>query len=569
MKQRIIFFIIFLILFSIIFRSLLVNISSALIDWRDYALMVWIMFQNVNNILSFNFQNYFETNAFYPHRFSLLFSDLLLPQSILSLPLYLITRNLILSFNLVFIITFILNYISSFIFWKQIFKKDVLAFFGSLMIIFSPFFHIEYSHFQMLSFWPFFFSLYFLFKAEMGHKYLYSVLSGVFVAIQFTASVYLSVYLITVIIIYSLFSSLGKNNFKKSLLIFNLVLITFLLLSGVFIKGYFDMRNEHNIKRDLGEYITYSAHLSDYIFTSSINSIVHKSALFDKWNSFDKNGWGGHASFPGFLLFTAGLIGIFVIVKDKKTISLLLKLDLQKAFFLSVILLGLLFSLGPRVNFNGQYAHIPTPYTLVLKYVPLVEATRVPARWSFLFFLGITFFALLGLDKISHNKFRNYILSGFFVIFVLEYIPLNIPAPVQSYSDDRDLVLKQICDNQKQVVLELPVTHLNAENNIADGLSYITSVQLASTIHGCYLVNGYSGYDVPAIMDLSQRLDQSIDQNNIGQFISDLKQRNVDIVKFNPDSFPPLRQGSLQKLFDTLENTKELKKIDPTIYQVQ
>ena len=569
MKQKFIFFIIFLILLSVVFRSLLLNLSSSLIDWRDYALMVWIMFQNVTNILSLNFQNYFETNAFYPHRYSLLFSDLLLPQSIMSLPFYLLTKNLVLSFNLVFILTFILNYISSFLFWKQIFKKDVLAFFGSILIIFSPFFHIEYSHFQMMSYWPFFFSLYFLYRAQVDNKYLFWILSGVFVAIQFTASVYLSVYLITVILIYSLFSYPGIKNFKKPFIGFGLIFLSFLLLSGVFIKGYFDMRNEHNIKRDLGEYITYSAHLSDYIFSSSINSLIHKSAPINKWNSFDKNGWGGHASFEGFLLLTFGLIGLFVIVKEKKNIAIILKLDRQKGFFISVMMIGLLFSLGPRINFNGTYAHIPTPYSLILKYVPLFEATRVPARWSFLFFLGVTFFALLGLDKISQNKYRNYILCGFFVIFLLEYLPLNIKASVGSYSDDRDLVLKQLCQSEKQVVLELPATHLNAENNIADGLSYITAVQLSSTVHGCYLINGYSGYDMPSILDLSERMDQSIDQNNTGQFISDLRQRDIDLVKFNPDSFPPLRQGNLQNFFDSLENEKELKKIDATIYQVQ
>jgi hypothetical protein len=569
MKQKIIFFFIFLLLLSIVFRSLIFNFSSSLIDWRDYALMVWIMFQNVTNILSLNFYNYFETNAFYPHRYSLLFSDLLLPQSIIFLPFYLLTKNLILSFNLVFILTFILNYISTFLFWKQIFKKSVLAFFGSILFIFSPFFHIEYSHFQMMSYWPFFFSFYFLYRAQVDNKYLFWILSGVFLSIQFTASVYLSVYLITVILIYALFSFTGFKNLKKIFIGFGFIFLAFLLLSGVFIKGYFDMRNEHNIKRDLGEYITYSAHLSDYIFSSSINSIVHKSALLNKWNSFDKNGWGGHASFGGFLLFAAGLIGLFMIVRERKAMSIVLQLDRQKGFFISVMLVGLLFSLGPRINFNGTYAHIPTPYSLILKYVPLFEATRVPARWSFLFFLGFTFFALLGLDKISQSKSRNFILLGFFVIFVLEYLPFNIKASVGSYSDDRDLILKQLCENEKQVVLELPATHLNAENNIADGLSYITAVQLASTVHGCYLINGYSGYDMPSIFELSERMDQSIDQNNTEQFIYELKQRNINIVKFNPDNFPPTRQGNLQKFFDTLENEKELKRIDPTIYQIQ
>lgn len=567
MKQKVIFFLIFLLLFSLVFRSLILNVSFALVDWRDYALMVWIMFQNISNILSLNFSNYFETNAFYPNKYSLLFSDLLLPQSILSLPFYLITRNLILSFNLVFILTFILNYLSTFIFWKQIFKKNILAFLGSLLIIFSPFFHLENSHFQMMSYWPFFFSLYFLFKTSQKRRYLNSLLSGLFLAIQFTASVYLSVYLLVVIVLYYLFN-LSRKTLKPSSINLLITFLTFFILSGVFINGYFEMKREYNVKRDLGEYITYSAHLSDYIFTSPINSIIHKSPLLEKWNSFDKNKWGGHSSFPGILILVTALIGIFILVRTKGGTSFNIKLDRQKALFLSIMLLGLIFSLGPRINFNGQYAHIPMPYTLALKFIPLVEATRVPARWSFLFFLGVTFFSLVGIDRLTKNRYRNTVLAFCFLLFFLEYIPLNLKATTESYTDYRTAMLKDLCEGKKQVLIELPVTHLDADNDIASGLSYITRSQLASTEHKCLMVNGYSGYDLPSILNLSQKVNASIDQNNPEQLLSLMKQHDVDLVKFNPDHFPQGRQAALQNFYNSLEKSPGFLKIDQTIYKI-
>lgn len=568
MRQKLFYFAIFLILFGVVFRSLLLNLSAALIDWRDYALMVWIMFQNMSKIMTFNFHNYFDTNAFYPHHYSLLFSDLLLPQSVLSLPFYLLTNNLVLSFNLVFIITFILNYISTFLFWKQIFKKDSLAFLGSLLIIFSPFFHLENSHFQMMSYWPFFFSLYFLVRANTGNRNLFFFLSGLFVAIQFIASVYLSVYLIFTIALYSFFNFWNLKDLKKNFTGGFILCVTFLTLSGFFIKGYLDMKYEYNFKRDLGEYITYSASLSDYIFTSSVNSIVHRSFLMKKWNGFDKNGWGGHASFPGFLILITALTGIFSIIKDKKELLLKLKIDKQKGFFITIMLLGFIFSLGPRLNFNGQYAYIPLPYTLVLKFVPLSEATRVPSRWSFLFFFGIIFFAVLGLNKISGSKYRNYILTGFFLIFLLEYLPLNMPSSIESYTDNRDEILKQLCLSGKEVVLELPVTHLSADSNIADGLSYITKRQLASTFNNCRIVNGYSGYDIPDNFELSDKLEAAIELNDVDKFVYELKHQNITIVKFNPDHFNPPKQAKLYTFLKLLDSSKQLRKIDPTIFSV-
>lgn len=568
MRQKFFLFTIFLITFLFVFRSLLANLDLALVDWRDYALMVWITFQNMNNVLTLNFQNYFETNSFYPHHYSLLFSDLLLPQSILSLPFYLITKNLILSFNIVFIITFILNYVSSFLFWKQVFKKDLLAFFGSLLIIFSPFFHLENSHFQMMSYWPFFFSLYFLLKAFESRKYIYLILAGLFIAIQFTASVYLSVYLLTMTILYFIFRIIDIKSVRQLITSALLVFITFFFFSGIFIKGYFDMKKEYNIKRDLSEYITYSAHLSDYLFTSSINSVFHKSSIMKKWNSFDKNGWGGHSSSPGFLILTLFLVGLFAFFKVKKQISLSILLDRQKGFFLAVMLLGFIFSLGPRLNFNGQYAYIPMPYTLALKFFPLVEATRVPARWSFLFFLGLIFFALLGLNKLTQNKYKNYIFGMCFLIFVLEYIPLDLKASIQNYTDERTTILKELCVINKEVVLEIPVTHLSADTNIADGLSYITKTQLASTEHGCFIINGYSGYDLKENFELSDRIDKAIETNNVEQFINELRQENITIVKFNSDHFNPTKQAGLDTFLKLLEEARGLRKIDTTIFAV-
>lgn len=568
MPKSLLFFLIFLGLLLFVFRSLIFNLSVNLIDWRDYSLMVWIFFQNISKILSLNFQNYFNTTGFYPHPYSLLFSDLLLPQSIIALPFYAFSKNLILSFNIVFILTFILNYISSFLFWRLIFKKDYLAFFGSLLIVFSPFFHIELSHFQMMSYWPFFYTLYFLFQPINNKKFLNPILAGIFLSLQFLASVYLSIYLLTTIGIFYLVKLLDRKNFRAIFTGFSIILITFLLICGVFIKGYFDMKSYYHIQRDLKEYVTYSASLSDYIFTTSINSVIHKSGAMQRWNFADKSGWGGQASFPGFLVFFLSLSGLFLFTQNKKTISLILNLDKQQAFFFIITLTGFIFSLGPRLIFNGTYAHIPLPFTLALKFMPLFESTRVSARWSFLFYFGLIFFALTGLNKVINNKYKNIFLASCFIIFTLEYIPFNITTSAQSYTDDRDNILKSLCQNQKQAVLELPVTHLDADTNIADGLSYITKTQLASTYHNCYLVNGYSGYDLPENFDLAAKLDQAIDSEDLKQFIYELKNRNINLVKFNPDHFIPLRQPSLDKFLQNLDKTNELKKIDTTIYLV-
>ena len=569
MKKTILFFLIFLALLFFIFRSLILNLSTNLPDWLDYALMVWIIFQNTSKIFALNFNNFFDTNAFYPHQNTLLFSDPLLPQSLIAFPFQLLTNNLILSFNIVFLLTFILNYFGAFLLWRVIFKNNLIAFIGSLLVVFSPFFHLEFSHFQSLSFWPFLFGLYFIFKNEQTKNVGNLLFAGLFLAIQFLAGAYLAFFLTLTIVIFYLIKFLTREKltplFKNGLIIF----AVFIIIDGVFIKGYIDTQKAYQIKRDIREYITYSAHLSDYVFTTKINSFLHQSPIMEKWNQFDKNQWGGKTSFSGFLLTGATLAGLFTLLKKKNEIVLSLTLDKQKAFFFSLLIIGFLFSLGPRLNFNGNYAHIPLPYNFVLKTIPFIEAVRVPSRWSFLFYLALVYFSLTYLKKLNLSPSKPVFLGVVMILFFIEYVPLNLSTHQEQYINKKYTMLKDICSVKKQVLLEIPVTHLDVAQGIGEGVNYISKVQLSSTYHGCNLLNGYSGYDLPAIFDLRDKLYRAIENYDTNTFVAQLKENQVDILKINQEFLiKEIKQPSSQFL-ENLKRSKEIETLDYNIFQIK
>lgn len=562
-------FILYLASFSIIlffvFRNLILHLSTNLLDWRDYPFIIWVISQNVTHLQNLDFIHFFETNAFYPHKLTALFTDILLPQSVMYLPIFSLSKNPILSLNLVFIITFILNFISSFLFWKQLFKKEIVAFLGSLFLIFSPFFHMELSHFQMMSYWPFLFTFYFIFKNRTKNKKKYLIIIGLFLSIQFLTSVYLSVYLIFSILVFYLIEFLYKKEDKRFLYKLLLIFFFFLLTSGIFIKGYIDMKNTYQIKRDIKEYITYSANLSDYIFTTTINSLIHKSAFIQIWNKADKN-WGGHSSFPGFLIFTLSTLAMFKIIKDKKIPSISLELTQEKTFFLTLIIIGFIFSLGPRITFNGSYAHIPLPYSAVIKFIPIAESTRVPSRWSFLFFFGLIYFSLITLNKLGNKPLHKLLYFLIFILFLLEYIPPNIQSVKDSYINSDYQILKNICSKNKKVLLELPVTHLNAYPNIMEGLRYITVMELSSTYHKCLIVNGYSGYDLPDNFNLSDLLDGYIKNQQIEEFVTELRKRQIDYVKFNQYYFIKELKSPIYDFVNAIATESGIEKISNSLY---
>lgn len=560
MKRSAGFFILFALIFFGVFRSLMLNLSTNLISWGDGPYVIWVLFQNIQKIVTLNFQNFFNTNAFYPHPLTLLFSDILLPQSLIALPFTFFVGNPILIFNILFVITFFLNYASSFLFWKKIFKKNPTAFLGALFTAFSPFTFQQIGHFQMISFWPFFFSFWFILKSEEEKGVQNSICAGVFLALQFLASVYLSVFLLCTIFIFYVSRWILTQKKQESLRNFFVIILCFVLIDGIFIKGYMDMKKIYHVKRSINEYILYSAHLSDYVFTTGGQSLLYSSGPMIKWNLLDKHSIGERATFPGFLFSTLAFFGIFIFQKKKKSIEAKINLNSERLFFFMLLVIGLLNSLGPRLSFNGSYAHIPTPYAFFLKYIPLFESIRALARWSFLFYIGTVYFALSSLTKINVHK-RVIVFIIVMLLFFVEYLPFDFGTASDSYITADYQILRNYCSKRKKVLLEFPVTHLNMKGGVGVGLPYVTKIELASLYHSCYIVNGYSGYDMPELQQMDTTINGFLENDQPAMFVNYLKNKNIDFVKINMDKINVKVDGGFYDKMGITPLSKNLYKV--------
>src|SRR3989344_5202728 len=118
-----------------------------------------------------------------------------------------------------------------------------------------------------------------------------SVIVALLTTIEFLSSVYLSIFMlftISIWIILALYYGRLRKNIVISTLkgvgVFCLVLI---ILSGPFILKYMQVKKSYGISRDYGEYVVYSAHLTDYLFTTHYNSFISTLSPVVKWNSFN------------------------------------------------------------------------------------------------------------------------------------------------------------------------------------------------------------------------------------------------------------------------------------------
>ena len=511
---------------ALFFQSLLRHLGTGLIDWFDYPYYVWTIYQNINHFSSLQFSGFFTTNAFFPLEGTLLFSDLLLPQSVIAWTLSHFLTNFILVFNLTFLLTLFMNGIAIYFFWNQIFKQKNLVFTGSILLTFSPYFFSQLSHFQMISYWPTFFVLGLLFQQQ--NSLMRSIIIGIFLVIQFLASVYLFVFLATICFIWYLFKFQDLKFYLVSLLIFS-------LCAFPFVRSYLQVRDSYKIFRDYGEYVTYSAQITDYIFTMYQTS-TSSSTLGKKWNQYNNHRVGEPATSFGMLVSTLMLVGVFSYKKSKSLFSISFKTTRQSLFFLTILALGFLFSLGPKLSVNGYFTGIPLPYAVLLKFFPVFEPIRATSRWSFLFYIGATYFAILGLQKLTTKlSFKTNLLLNTLVlaIFVLEVFPIKTKYETKFFSPTAYQKITELCHNSTQVLLEYPLNQTSMEANVATNLSYKTTQLLSSLSHSCKLVNGYAGYDPEEYQYFESQLSQALTAEDRALFFETMRKQNVDIIKLN------------------------------------
>lgn len=545
------FFIISTIFFSLltifIFRSLVFNLSTHLPDWNDYPLYVWTMFQNIQHMKNGSLDGVFDGNIFYPFKGVMLFTDLFLPTSVIGFPLYLLTNNIILTFNIIFFITLFLNIISVFVFWKNYFSSKWLLFFTTLTTAFSPYLFLNTGHFQMISFWPMFFGMAFLFKKQFTLRN--ALIIGVFIGIQFLVSVYLSIFMLFALGLWYVIEIWQIRKVKPKLLTVIrhsfLVLLAFFLITGLFVFKYIQVKNSYNIVRPLWEYVIYAAQPTDYLF-AHYNSLLSSTSFIEKWNSFSQH--ASSAQFPGLVLLILSIIGMFIYQKSRAGGSFSFSLSANNIFFIILLISGYIFSLGPRLSVNGTYIGIPLPYSLVLKIIPLFEPIRADVRWSFFFYFSLVYFAALGLQKLFFYYKKEAVLGIVLsALYIFEIVPIVKTTETKDYYPFSYNILAKRCKNNPQVVLEYPMTQDKKDANIITNLTYRTQMMMATMNHGCNIVNGYSGYIPQDYERYENELYTAVTALDEEQFWKLLKQREVNFFKLNKNEIYQNKKDQIEK----------------------
>ncbi|MEQ1572842.1 MAG: hypothetical protein ABL993_01215 [Vicinamibacterales bacterium] len=126
-------------------------------DLGDPLLSMWILSWDCRQMLAIlggdlsRIAHFFDGNLFYPASLTLAFSEHFIAQAIQVLPVYFLTENPILCYNLLFLSTFVLSGVGAYQLVRELTGDWRAAFLSGLLFAFAPYRFPQSSHLQVLS----------------------------------------------------------------------------------------------------------------------------------------------------------------------------------------------------------------------------------------------------------------------------------------------------------------------------------------------------------------------------------------------------------------------------------
>lgn len=531
-----------------------INPKNSVHDLGDPLLNTWII-SWIQQHLFKNPLRLFDANIFYPLSNTLSFSEHLFPQAVLSLPVYFVTKNPILTYNFVFLLSFVLNAYAMFLLVRHLTKNDIAGVAGGIVFAFNTYPLSHLPHLQLLSSWMIPLAFLYLHKFFEEGKFKHSLLFSIFFTLQALSCIYYGLFLISILVL--TVPLLIIFNFRKLRPSFFIKLGAPLLFSGfvifVFSLPYLSLFKIHGFKRELSrgaDLINYLAPESRNIFLGKMLSSLGTSERF---------------LFPGIaVLFLAGycifqkriifkhvprilklfliaviLVCLFILIIIAFTGGFTLDLNLLKIsahnpakpsfilllalvviilyFFImfllkkdeesrgnnhfilyfSLFLWSLFLSFGSSFSFLGKSSSaFPLPFVWFYNYFPGFKGIGVPSRYAIFVIFSLAVLAGYGLRVLflrgKKNQIKAFLAAGLFIFLICEYLTIPQRIAFVPVGEEIPPPYSWLKEQREEFpIVELPFT---------DPVHKETVYMYFSLFHKKKLVNGFSGF-IPSAFD--------------------------------------------------------------------
>jgi hypothetical protein len=480
--------------------------SDHLFGGGDSFFLPWVLSWVFHNFSLFP-SKLFNANILYPAPNSLAFSEHHLAAQLLYAPLYLLSGNPVLSYNLVLLLSYVCLGLAMFALVRYLTHDLLAAVVAGFIFAFGPVRLFPYPHLQHMLMWWSPLALLFLERHLRQPSWRDFILFGVMFWLQFLSSTYLGLYLGTMAVL-----RLGWASLVDRDSVWNRQMLAKLACLGVaslvvltpFLLPYVHVSRQWGYTRSLGENMRSSAELTSYLSAGPGNYLYGHLLSHFSYQSWPK------FFFPGFLPVILALVGTWAVLWGRLPARGLLTRAGRAYVVLGMA--AVVLSLGPFLIWRGRVTDIPLPYIVLYYALPGYQAMRIPAR--FVVWVGLAIAVLGGvgchwlreamLPRQSAGGSRLSVLRELVMTFLIVAIGLEaytpahpLPVPV---NQEVPAVYQYLATEDRSPLIELPMPK-------TVGPEVVQWREMERTYFSIYhrrpMANGYSGFTPPSFDEIA------------------------------------------------------------------
>jgi len=481
---------------------------------------------------------------------ALAYSEHFLPQALQVLPIYLVTKNPILCYNLVFLSTFALSGLGMFLFARELTGSREGAFVAGLAYAFAPYRVASLPHLQVLS------SAWLPFVLFGFRRYFSTGKSGPLVGaviawvVQNLSCGYYFLYFSPVIALYVAWEITVRRLWTNArvLTAITAACAATAVLTVPFVLPYlalrdlgFNPRGPREVDRfaaDVYSYLTAAPNLRVWgtiarawpkaestLFPGITVVALAAVALQRAWREARFAAWFTAAAVAAKVMVLALLFGwtlrlpmlqitsvgrtvlvaaalaLAALASSREVRSAMRRwLERPAAILTLITVFGAVMSLGTRISAKGRVVLESAPYGLFYRFVPGFDGLRVPSRFGMVVAFGLAALAALGVAAIRDERRRTRLalLAGALIAVEFLAIPLPINGNSTTYERPGLAPLRNSIDAGTgappvyRFVASLAAPAAILELPLGEP-AFDIRYMFYSTLHWKPLVNGYSG----------------------------------------------------------------------------
>ena len=422
----------------------------------------------------------FNANIFYPAEGTLAYSDHLLLQSAVMAPLYAITGDVVLCYNVLLFVSLVASGLAMHAFARAVTGSTGGAYLAGLAWAFWPyrFAHLVHLQLQALYFLPLAFL--FVHRVIVARRRRDAVALGVVAGLQAISSVYYGVIGAFGLATGAIALATGVGRWRSGVIARRLLLAASVgaIIVAPIVFTYWRVQQSEGFGRNLYDARHNAAHIGSYWQVPPQNVLYGRTGILDppdqpRPDEDAPRGGPERQLFPGAIVLVLALAGTaFGWRSDARPIVLAM---------VAVGALGFTLSLGP----DG----IGPLYSTLHRFVFGFQAVRAPARFGVLVMFALATLAAVGwreLGRGAHDPHRFRlpppVLAGAIVVATVEF--LNVPIPLVEAPRQQTEIGQWL----RREPAPGPVVYLPIGLDIESTPAMVQSLE-----HRRPLVNGYSG----------------------------------------------------------------------------